>query len=166
MLPPHRFQWLISISLPLYSPIRLIITKSSDEVTQQRVCHKAPDISPLLYCKYTLNQTVQPFRAREPLHVWRSEGKHTPPMAGLCWVLDKACVPMCSRHGQTQGWGGGGVNIYRSTHTHGLAVAMEAIPSIPQTNKLHRCRIVAHRLSGPKHSEELCMPIWWRKRQD
>lgn len=44
---------------------------------------------------------------------------------------------------------------HTDTHTHSPAVAMEAIPSIPQTNKLHRCRIVAHRhrLSGPKRSE-------------
>lgn len=62
--------------------------------------------------------------------------------------------PPFSCHGQTRGWGGGEVNIYHSpqthTHTHSLDVAMEAIPSIPQTDK---CRIVAHRLSGPKHSE-------------
>lgn len=35
-------------------------------------------------------------------------------------------------------------SIFTAPHTH-TNVAMEAIPSIPQTNKLHRCRIAKRR---------------------
>lgn len=43
-------------------------------------------------------------------------------------------------------------SIFTATHTHTQSprVAMEAIPSIPQTDK---CRIVARGLPGPKQGE-------------
>lgn len=72
------------------------------------------------------------------------------PISGLCWVLDKVCTksppthPRCAPATDRHKDGEVMKSIFTAPHTH-TNVAMEAIPSIPQTNKLHRCRIATRR---------------------